>query len=247
MKKGTKRFLITGGSLVAVLIAAVVLMGLKMQSETKKMHPLETGNLISGISTVKDQYVNVYFIKNHDHFIVIDAGVKAALVKKGMEQLGINPEMVTNLLLTHTDYDHTGALSLFPKATVYISAAEEQMINGKTSRGPLMKNHLCCKYKKIEDNQTVVIDSITVKGILNPGHTPGSMSYLVNDTCLFTGDAMGLANNKITEFSRFFNMNSAVALESIKKLVKLQGIRHAFTAHDGSTDNFTEAAAGFGN
>lgn len=245
MKQAFRRVQIISGSIAAVLIITTTIFGIKMQSELKNMHPLETKTISADISTVKDQYVNVFFIKHNDHYIAIDAGVKPSLVKKGMEQLGISPDKITDIFLTHTDYDHTGALSLFPNANVYISTQEEQMINGKRPRQFIIKNHINCSYKKLDDNQTVSIDSIRIKCILNPGHTPGSMSYILNDTVIFTGDALGLRNGKVTEFNRVFNMDSPLAVESIKKLSKLEGIKHLYTAHYGSSDNFEEASAGF--
>ena len=162
-----------------------------------------------------------------------------------MNALNINPKNVRFVLLTHTDNDHVGGLSLFPNATVYLSKEEEQMINGKTSRIFAFKNRLNRTYKTIDDHEVITFDNISIKGILCPGHTPGSMSYVVNDSCVFTGDALGLYSGKVGTFTKLFNMDTEAQIKSITNLALLGGIKHLYSAHHGYTDNFADAFLGW--
>ncbi|MCX7710737.1 MAG: MBL fold metallo-hydrolase, partial [Clostridia bacterium] len=219
------------------------LYGLKMQSEKSKMNPQATSEIIPGIYTIEnDNFVNFYLIKNGEGYVAVDAGNSLESTRAEMDKLRIPPAKVEAVFLTHTDSDHVGALGLFKNARVYISSSEEQMINGKTARAiGLFKNSLKCKYEKVEDHQVIDISGLKVKGILNPGHTPGSMSYIVNDQYLFIGDAFSLKDQKAGIFNEFFNMDSETASKSIGKLAELNGVKYIFTGHYGHTDNFQRA------
>lgn len=246
MKKIIKRTLWTIGILVILCFILFAWYGIKASSESKKMDPAETGLLVDSIFCIKDSFVNMYLVKCNDGFIAIDGGNSIDGVKKGLSKLQINPEKVLAILLTHTDGDHVNGLSLFPNAIVYISKQEEQMINGETSRFLFFGNTLSNrKYNTIEDNQIFSISSVVVHGILVPGHTPGSMSYIVNGKYLFTGDALGLKDGKICGFNEFFNMDTKTALESMSKLTNLPNVEFIFTAHHGFSNNYKEAVSGW--
>lgn len=219
---------------VLLLLAAVPFF--KFSSETKKMHPVPTGTLSENIYTVNSRFVNVYLIRNNDSYIAIDAGTDKKTLIAEFKKLGINPEMVTAVFLTHTDSDHAGGLGAFPNAQIYISTDEEQMINGKTNRAFIMKNHLSKPYRLIKDNEMLEINGLSVRGLLNPGHTPGSMSYIVNDSCIFTGDALSIKNSVVCVFNEFFNMDTEEQKRSIAKLAHLKGLKHIYTAHYGFSD-----------
>lgn len=233
--------------LLAIIGIAMVFMGFygyRVKTELSKMAPLATKEIVSGVYSIFDSYVNMYLIKSNDNFIAIDAGNNLNNIKKELIKLNVSPEKVVAIFLTHTDYDHIGALKLFKNAKVYISSEEEQMINGKTARTAMfIKNKLNTPYQIIKDNETIDITNIKVKGILNPGHTPGSMSYVINGKYIFGGDTLSLNNGKVELFNDFFNMDSKTEAESIKKLAGLSGINYIFTAHYGYTDNFEKAFA----
>lgn len=235
--------------LITGIIILTGIVGLyKMKSETGKMNPCNSGEIINNIYAVKDSFVNLYLVKNNDSYIAIDAGISLKKVEEEMDKLGIAPEKVIAVFLTHSDSDHTGAVKLFKNAKVYISTAEEQMINGKTVRTMyLFKNKLKVPYDKIEDNQEISLSGFKVKGILTPGHTPGSMSYVVNGTSLFTGDTLSLQNGNAELFNEFFNMDSAEESKSIKKISELNGINYIFTAHYGYSADFSEAIKNWKN
>ncbi len=244
MKKIIKRTLLGIAAVVVLLLLFFGWYGYKAKQEVKKLHPIETAFLVDSIYTVKDDFVNIYLIKTGKDFIVFDAGNSIEFVKEGLSKLNINPEQITAVFLTHTDGDHVGALSLFKNATVYISKQEEQMVNGQTSRFALFKNTLSGRaYLTLEDGQKIDFSNFKVQGILTPGHTPGSMCFLVNEKYLFTGDALSLKDGRIDRFNHFFNMNSETAAKSMGKITQLPLPQYIFTAHYGFTNDYKNAVS----
>ncbi len=238
MKKSTKAIGIGAGAVVVIVIilgAAVVLM---FRAEVGKMVPLATGQVRDGIYAVKDQFVNIFLVKGTDGYVAFDAGDNKENVEKEFRKLKIDPGQVTAVFLSHSDDDHTGAVRLFRNARVFISEAEEQMVNGQTPRFFfLIQNALGVKYEGLKDNQAIEISGITVKGIMTPGHTPGSMCYLVNGRDLFTGDLLSLQGARAGLFNEAFNMDSKTQKRSIRKLKNTPGVQFIYTAHYGMAEN----------
>lgn len=246
MKKILKRTLIGIGIVLLLLILASVGFFLKFKSETKDMKVLETGKIVDNIFSIKDSFVNMFLIKDSDQYIAIDAGTSLKNVTAELTKLNINPNKVIAVMLTHTDQDHVASLKLFTNAKVYLGRPEEQMINGQKSKFLFFGNHIYQKnYFLLDDQQIVQAGNIKIKGILTPGHTSGSMCYLINDKYLFTGDALRLKSGKVTEFNHFFNMDSKMARKSISKIANLQGAEFIFTAHSGFTADYTNAVKGW--
>ncbi|RPH30082.1 MAG: MBL fold metallo-hydrolase [Bacteroidales bacterium] len=242
MKKTIKRILWGLGIILALLFLFFGWYGYRASSEMKKLRPVETAYLIDSIYTIKDDIANVYLIKNGNSYVSIDAGNSAEGIKEGLKKLNINPDDIAAVLLTHTDGDHVNGLSVFAKATVYISKQEEQMVNGETSRFAFFKNSLSGRaYTTIEDGQVIDLLSSKIQGILVPGHTPGSMCFLVNEKYLFIGDALSLKDGKIDRFNQFFNMDSETAAKSTAKLTQLPNAQYIFTAHYGYSNDYKNA------
>jgi len=235
--KTLKRVLLVTGTAILLIVLFVAGYMIKARSEMKKMKPADTKELMSNLFAVKDSFVNLYLIKDNDTYIAIDAGNDAEAVAGELKKLGINPDKITAILLTHTDGDHVAAVKLFTNATTYLSADEEQLLNGKKSRFLFFGNKIDTQeYSLVTDRQVFNIGNTVVKGILTPGHTPGSMCYLVNDKYLFTGDALSLQDGKIDKFNELFNMDTETAVKSTGKLLNLPGCEYIFTAHYGYAD-----------
>lgn len=242
MKKTIKRILLGLGIIIVLAFLFFGWYGYKANSEVKKLHPIETAYLVDSIYTIKDDFVNIYLIKSGNSYISIDAGNSVEGIKEGLKKLNINANDIAAVLLTHTDGDHVGGLSVFAKAAVYISKQEEQMVNGETSRFAFFKNSLSGRaYTTIEDGQVLDILSSRIQGILVTGHTPGTMCFLVNGKYLFTGDALSLNDGKIDQFNQFFNMDSETAVKSMNRLTLFPNIQYIFTAHHGFTSDYENA------
>lgn len=192
---------------------------------------------------VKDKDVNVFIYTDGEHAIGIDAGYGKESLSAKLRKLPIPPQAVTHLFLTHSDRDHVGGLGCFPNAHVYLSKDEEQMIDGTTARlFRLLRNRRIARpYTLLADDDVVTVGSITVRAIATPGHTPGSMSYLVNDGVLFTGDTLTLRDGRVHTFYRLFNMDTPTQRESIRKLARLENVSLLCTAHTGCTGEYIQA------
>jgi glyoxylase-like metal-dependent hydrolase (beta-lactamase superfamily II) len=234
-----KKVLITFAIAVSFVILIAGAYFIKMNIEIRKMTPIATGEIAPGIYCIKDNFVNMYLIKVADKYIAIDAGIDSKVVTGEMAKLHVNEQDVVAVLLTHTDNDHVGALKLFNSAKIYISDEEEQMINGKTKRTIIGGNSLPYGHENLTDGQVLDINGVSVKGILTPGHTPGSMCYLVDGKYLFIGDTLSIKGGKVALFNEFFNMSTELEKGSIKKLAALtDDIKYVLTAHYGIGSDF---------
>lgn len=241
--KGLKKIFLIAGILAACLVIVIAVYLIRAAYEASKMTPIETGEIIDGVYAINSKgFVNMYLIEDGDNYIAIDAANSEKDVRKELGKLNISPDAVSAVFLTHTDGDHVGAVGLFKYAKIYLASEEEQMINGKTARAMLiMKNKLGTDYTLLSDNQEFEIYGLSIKCILTPGHTPGSMSYVINDKYLFTGDTLSLREGQVELGSKFYNMDSETEKGSIQKLSSLENVEYIFTSHYGYTDHFTDA------
>ena len=234
MNKTLKRILIGIAILIGLIILIAVGFGLKFKSEVKNMHVIETKEVVKGVFAIKNGFVNMFLVKDSDNYIAIDAGADVKVIKEELKKLNIDTSKVVAVFLTHADGDHTAALSAFSNAKIYLSTDEEQMINGKTAKMMFFHNSISRKdYTLVHDGQRNFIGNTLISCISTPGHTPGSMSYLVNDYYLFVGDAFGLKNGKIDKPNSFFSKDMPLAIESFKKINNLPAAKYIFTAHVG--------------
>ena len=242
MKKHLKRILIITCIIIGVLALGYGGLFLKLKSETSGFAPVETGRVVDDIFVVKDDFANSFIIQDGEQYIVIDCATNQSVVTEQMEKLGINPNDVAAVFLTHTDGDHVGALSLFGKSKLYMSKEEVQMINGTKSKFLWFGNSISrTDYTLLEDRETVQTGNLKIGGILAPGHTSGMMAYLINDKYLFTGDILSLKDGKIAPIPTIFNMDNAQAIESMDIIRHLPTTEYIFTAHWGYTDDYKTA------
>ena len=204
--------------------------------------------IADNVYEVKSRAVSMFIYTADDSPICFDTGISDGPIKQAFDALGYKPEHVKYVFLTHTDRDHVGGLNLFKNADVYLSIDEEQMINKTTPRflGFVHNKPLKKPYRLLKDGDIVETGQTRIEALATPGHTPGSMSYLVNESILFAGDTLALREGKVRPFSKqhlrdMIHMDIATQTESVKKLAKLKNIYLLVTAHTGFTTDFQSA------
>jgi glyoxylase-like metal-dependent hydrolase (beta-lactamase superfamily II) len=210
--------------------------------ETEKMHPSETGNIVDGVYAIKNDFVNMYLIKDGDNYIAIDTGKDLEVISTELKKLNIDADKVVAVLLTHTDMDHVAGLPLFNNAKIYFSKNEVMMLTGEKQKIPGYSNSISRKdYTLLEDKQTLIIGKVKVFCILTEGHSSGSMCYQVNEKYLFSGDILSLEAGNLGSPVAFFDLNHEMARKSISKITHLPNVEYLFSAHHGFTKDYKNA------
>lgn len=240
--KTVKRILIGVGILVGIVAIFGGYFIYKFNSETKKMHPTETGKIVDNIFAIKDEFVNMYLLQDGGKYIAIDAGKDIDVIATEFKKLNINVDSVVAVILTHSDMDHVAGLPLFKNAKIYMSKQEVQMLNGEVQKIPGVNNEISRNdYILLDDAQNLKIGNNNSFTILTEGHTTGSICLQVNEKYLFTGDILSLNNGKIGPSVNFFDLNHDLATKSISKITKLPKVEYIFTAHFGYTNDYENA------
>ena len=63
-------------------------------------------------------------------------------------------------------------------------------MNNTKIKTKAIKLHLLLSIEKLHDNDIQNIGSVSLKVIHTPGHTPGSLSFIIENKLLFAGDTI---------------------------------------------------------
>jgi len=135
------------------------------------------------------------------------------------------------ILITHSHYDHIDKVKEIADATGAIVYVHKDDADGIKERG-------VDKIKTIDENDEIKIGKVKVKVMHTPGHSPGSVCYLL-DNKIITGDmlfveAIGRVDLPGGDIEKMF--------DSLQKLKKLEDNIEVYPGHDyGSVPHSTIA------
>ena len=214
--------------------------------------PLNTGWIDERVATVREWVANVYFYTKNGKTIMIDAGYNYERLEEKMGWLDISPSSIEEILLTHLDTDHVGAVEkdsegIFKSAKLYIGETESKYLTGELRRRVLFKLYKLPKVdieneiELLQDGDDFYIGDIKVEAILVPGHTLGHLVYLIDDAYLFTGDTIWFGSDGGYSFLNSLAEDNALSirsLERLEKLLKERGLSpKIISGHTGWTDD----------
>ncbi|UGX97560.1 N-acyl homoserine lactonase family protein [Bradyrhizobium barranii subsp. barranii] len=134
-----------------------------------------------------------------------------------LEQLGLKPDDVKAMAVSHTHPDHTGNVELFPEAMLYVQKAEYDWpgANNEPRFKPSHPVELLAGDKDVFGDGSVTILS-------TPGHTPGHQSLLVKlpktGAVVLSGDAVHFKDNWDNRRVPSMNANKDQSAASMQKI-----------------------------
>jgi hydroxyacylglutathione hydrolase len=196
-----------------------------------------------GLFIVGFGFVAMYVLEAGDCLVAFDSGMRPGALLAEFGKLGLDPSRVQHVFLTHTDSDHTGGLKALPNARVYLSRDEIPMISRGKPRffSFIFNKPITQGYEALSDSQELSAGNAHIRCIATPGHTPGSMSFLVNERILIVGDILNIDKGKAVMDRAMINMDNEMRSESIIKLARLRGISLLCTMHSGFSYDFDAA------
>lgn len=167
-----------------------------------QMNRIRARNIMytDGHDTVEPIDFFMWVLRRGDEVILVDTGYDQAEAKRrsytvniephdALAPLGIRPEEITKLIVTHLHFDHAGGLHLFPNATLHIQAAEMAYATGPCMchtvlQMPYTADHICEAVQRLysgrmifHDGDGQVADGVTVHRI--GGHSRGLQAVRV--------------------------------------------------------------------
>ncbi len=195
--------------------------------------------------------MRVMVIKSDDRLILVDTGVghklneklskiynvdhKAHDLEKDLQAHGINVEDVTDVIITHLHFDHTGGATTikdgqvqptFPNAKYYIQGEQWYWANNPSEKD--RASYMPENFKPIEEaGQLVQLDGPKelfpgIEVLVMFGHTHGMQLVKVSDgeqTLLYCADLMPTASHIPLPYIMAYDNNPLITLEEKKRLL----------------------------
>ena len=194
-------------------------------------------NQVLGATTLKENDITIiqvekigkgclsHIIGSNGEAIVIDPTYPAKRYTEFAQKEGLK---ITKVVDTHQHADHVSAakdLAQIAVAKLYLSNLEEYKIESE----------------KIEDGNTISFGSKQLRVIHTPGHTPGSMSFVLDDKYVFSGDILfveGIGRPDLRDQAEEFAAKLYDTLHN--KILKFGDDAKIFPTHHGEGINPTK-------
>jgi glyoxylase-like metal-dependent hydrolase (beta-lactamase superfamily II) len=129
-----------------------------------------------------------------DKLVVVDPGEEPERLLAAIEAMGAE---VDAILLTHTHFDHVGAVAPLARATgapVYVPVLEKAVLADIMSFVPFEgvgPYESWDAEETVAGGETLELAGLTLDVIFTPGHSPGHVTYSVRgEDAIFSGDVL---------------------------------------------------------
>lgn len=161
-------------------------------------------------------------------------------------RIGIKPEEVKTIILTHLHWDHFVGETIFPDATYYVQKKEIEYVTG-----PLMRHECFRRFVDPEgaakiirllfEGKVVILDGDYevlpgIEAVLLGGHSPGSQGVVIDvgrEKCGICGDVVPRYRNLEERIPCGINIDPREALAGMEKMeMQVESSDRLFPGHD---------------
>jgi len=148
------------------------------------------------LHTVGPVQENCYLVRvnGSDHAVIVDPGEEAPRLLEAIRSQGLTLDAI---LLTHTHFDHVGAVAPVARATgapVYCPVLEVAVLQDVMAFVPwpgFGPFESWDPEHTVQGGETLTLAGLTFDVVFTPGHSPGHVTYAVRDEkALLSGDVL---------------------------------------------------------
>lgn len=214
--------------------------------------PLQPTKIFDNVYCIGSVSVAAYAITTDKGIILIDSmwdNNDAQLIEKGMAELGLNPQNIKYVFVTHGHGDHYGGANYFRtkyKAEVLMSQKDTDLMMNLNTGANSPRSPKTKVDRFIKENDTITLGSTSIKIIETPGHTEGCLSAVFpvqfrgkSHTAMFWGGT-GIPNDKALQEKYL------MSVQKFQKIAEENNIDIQLSAHlfdENGYENLKKAAA----
>lgn len=181
---------------------------------------------------------NCYFVTDDESKVslVIDPAIAHVGLIQKIKTFGA--EKLKYILLTHGHFDHIGGAAelkvQFPSAQIVISEGDSEFPKDDRLNLSLFFGEYTQHFdsdRQVKENTELAFGKNKIKVIETPGHTKGSVCYILGEN-LFTGDTVMKLSMGRTDFP---TGDSKAMAASLKKIASLKKNYHLYCGHGDVT------------
>lgn len=171
--------------------------------------------------------------------------VEGATMIEQLALLGLKPEDISHVILSHFHLDHTGNIGLFAEtAECWVARAEADFAFAQVmqstdpfTHGSYLKRDVLASYKKLHyvEHDGEILPGI--EAVLLPGHTPGCMGIVFDGEdarIMLVGDALDTRHSYegAAPGAVWSTLDWRESLEKVKRIERERGVDEIWFGHD---------------
>jgi glyoxylase-like metal-dependent hydrolase (beta-lactamase superfamily II) len=161
--------------------------------------------------------------------MLFDTGHHAtkAMLLQALEARGLRPADIGTVVLSHLHFDHANNLELFPQAQVYVSARERAYAGHPHPDDLYVPGHVLWQLERMTTHSLSDEGELApgVRWIATPGHTPGSIALVLEQTpygrVVLAGDAVKTAREALEARCDLAFDTVQAGSDSIRRILEL--------------------------